>query len=158
MAAQQPADYTIFCVTVDKNSTFVVDISPHKTVAHLKDAIKTKKSHAFDNFDADELNLYLIDPAKDGSLTEKVEKLLAGQPPPLEPTEELSVVFPDPPVKGKGKVHILVQPPRAGEFLRAGIRRMTRLTNHPRCLLISFQTLLEEQRGNAMKYPRKRRI
>ena len=132
MTAQQPADYTIFCVVVDKNSTFVVDISPHKTVAHLKDAIKTKKSPDFDNLDANDLDLYLIDPAIEGSLTEKVKKLLAGDPPPLplDPTQELSVVFPDPPVKGKGKVHILVQPPRAGEFLRAGIRRMTRLTDH----------------------------
>jgi crinkler effector protein len=100
MAAQQPADYTIFCVVVDKNSPFVVDISPHKTVAHLKDAIKTKKSPDFDNIAADNLDLYLIDPAIEGSLTEKVGKLLAGHPSPLEPTEELSVVFPEPPHKG----------------------------------------------------------
>jgi len=142
--AQQPADYTIFCVVVDKNSTFVVDISPHKTVAHLKKEIKSE-NHAFDNIDAHDLDLYLIDLADDDSLLTKAEELLASQPPPQplkRPTEELSAVFPEPPVKGK--VHILVQPPRAGEFLRTGIRRMTRLTIHPRCLLISFQTLLEE--------------
>ena len=153
MAAQQPADYAIICTTLDKNRPFVVDISPHKIVAHLKDAIKTKR-HAFDNIDADDLDLYLINLADDGSLIEKVDKLLAGQPPPLDPIKKLSAVFLKPPEDGI--VHILVQPPRAGEFLRTGIRRMTRLTNHPRCLLISFQTLLEEQRGNAMKYPRKK--
>jgi Crinkler effector protein N-terminal domain len=44
MAAQQPANFTIFCVVVDKNCPCVVDISPHKTVAHLKEAIKLAES------------------------------------------------------------------------------------------------------------------
>jgi Crinkler effector protein N-terminal domain len=129
MAVQQPADYKLFCTVVGK-TPFSVKISPDDTVGELKDAIKTKKSHAFHNLDADDLTLYIIDPAIEGSLTEKVEKLLAGQPPPLEPVKKLSAVFLKPPEDGE--VHILVQPPRAGEFLCADIRRMTRLTKHPR--------------------------
>jgi Crinkler effector protein N-terminal domain len=81
MAAQQPADYTIICTILDKNRPFVVDISPHKIVAHLKKAIKSERQ-AFDNIDADDLDLYLINLANDGSLIEEVEKLLAGHPPP----------------------------------------------------------------------------
>jgi Crinkler effector protein N-terminal domain len=88
MAAQQPADYKVFCIVVGKTHSFSVKISPHETVDELKDAIKIKNSHAFDNLDAVDLDLYLINLANDGSLIEKVEELLAGHPPllPLEPT------------------------------------------------------------------------
>ena len=129
MAAQQPVDYRIFCVVVDESRSFSVKISPHKTVGHLKDAIKAKKSHAFGNFDADELDLYLINLADDDSLLENVEGRLAGQPPLklLKPTRVLSTVFLGPPVKDL--VHILVQPPPSpSEFLRADPRRVARLT------------------------------
>jgi hypothetical protein len=97
----------------------------------LKDAIKSKKSHAFDKLDANDLDLYLIDFANDGSLIKNVEKLLAGDPPPLplEPTKELRAVFLKPPVKGIAIVHIPVQPPPSpSEFLHADLRRITRLT------------------------------
>jgi hypothetical protein len=130
MAAQQPADYTIFCFFVDETCCFPVDISPHDTVGELKDAIKLKNP-AFDDLDAHDLDLYLINLADDNSLIEKVKQLLARQPPlqPLKrPTQKLSALFEEPPVDGK--VHILVQPPQTGEFLCAGIRQMTRLTNH----------------------------
>jgi hypothetical protein len=129
MAAQQPADYTIFCVVVDNSSPFPVDISPHKTVGHLKKAIKLEKQPDFDKFAADNLDLYLINLAYDGSLIEKTEELLASHS-PLNPTDKLSAVFQGPPEDGI--VHILVKPPQTSEFLCAGIRRMTRLTNHPR--------------------------
>ena len=126
MAAQQPVDYKLFCIVVGK-TPFSVKISPHKTVGHLKKEIKLENT-AFNDLAAHDLDLYLIDPATDGSLTEKVEKLLAGHPPPLEPTEELSAVFLKPPVKGIGIVHILVQPPSPSEFLHADLRQITRLT------------------------------
>jgi Crinkler effector protein N-terminal domain len=122
MAAQQPADYAIFSIVVGENRPFIVDISPHKTVAHLKDAIKLKNP-AFDNFAAHHLDLYLINHATDGSLIEKAKEL-------LDPMDKLNAVFRGPPLDGI--VHILVQPPQTGEVLCAGIRRMTRLTNHPR--------------------------
>jgi Crinkler effector protein N-terminal domain len=127
MAAQQPANYKVFCIVVDK-TPFSVKISPHETVDELKDAIKVKQSPGFDKFVASDLDLYLINLANDGSLIEKVGKLLAGHPPPppLEPIEELSAVFLKPPVKGI--VHILVQPPSPSEFLHADLRRIARLT------------------------------
>jgi len=129
MAAQQPADYTIFCVVFNKISPFPVVISPHKTVGHLKKEIKLERQPDFDKFAADNLDLYLINLAYDGSLIEKAKELLASHP-PLNPTDKLSAIFRGLPEDGI--VHILVRPPQTGEFLCAGIRRMTWLTNHPR--------------------------
>ena len=130
MAAQQPADYKIFSIIVGMTRPFSVKISPHDTLDELKKAIKLENP-AFHGLAAHDLDLYLINLADDNSLIEKVKQLLARQPPlqPLKrPTQKLSALFEEPPVDGK--VHILVQPPQTGEFLCAGIRQMTRLTNH----------------------------
>ena len=81
------------------------------------------KNHAFDNLDAHDLDLYIINLANDGSLIEKAKELLASHS-PLNPTDKLSAVFQGPPEDGI--VHILVKPPQTGEFLRT--RRITGLT------------------------------
>jgi hypothetical protein len=128
MAAQQPANYKVFCIVDGKTQSFSVKISPHETVDELKDAIKIKKSHEFDNFDADDLTLYLINLADDDSLLKNVTERLAGQPPLelLKPTRVLSTVFLGPPAKDL--VHILVQSPSPSEFLHADLRRIASLT------------------------------
>jgi hypothetical protein len=126
----QPVLYTIFCLVVDKDDVFSVNIRPDATVDALKDAIKAKKQHALDRYDADNLELFKVKIDDDDDLVEKAKQHLNTQPPPkpLRATNELSALFPDTPAKGT--VHILVQLPQTGEFLRAGVRRMTRLTNY----------------------------
>jgi hypothetical protein len=158
MTAQQPADYKLFCIVVGK-TPFSVKISPHDTVDELKDAIKVKQSPDFDNLDANDLDLYLIDPAIEGSLTEKVKKLLAGDPPPLplDPTQELSAVFLKPPVKGIGIVHILVQPPSPSEFLHADLRQITRLTKPSHVVGLGDKRSASTKLDDDPKPPTKRR-
>ncbi|ORY23452.1 hypothetical protein BCR33DRAFT_728062 [Rhizoclosmatium globosum] len=59
------------CLIVDrkmKGAVFPVDISPLSFVGHLKDAIKAKKKHDLDRFDADSLTLVRIFTANEGGL------------------------------------------------------------------------------------------
>jgi hypothetical protein len=128
MAEHQPALYTIFCLLIGE-AAFSVKIRPDATVDELKKVINAEKKLVASEH-ANRLTLFEVNIDDDDDLVEKAKQHLNTQPPPkpLRATNELSALFPDTPAKGT--VHILVQLPQTGEFLRAGVRRMTRLTNY----------------------------
>jgi crinkler effector protein len=116
MAEQQPADYKIFCLVEGETEPFPVNISPNFTVGDLKDAIKVKRQHTCNTFDAAVLKLYRIDLPDDDDLSKNVDEALAGKPPSEKSIRKLGVVFPSGP--REDLIQILIQIPQSGEFLR----------------------------------------
>ncbi|OAQ22282.1 hypothetical protein K457DRAFT_345649 [Linnemannia elongata AG-77] len=104
---------TLFCLVDGDSVPFSVDIDASKTVDHLKDAIKSKKTPRFDDVAADELTLWRVSiplvPKKDrkdislGEVSSKEE---------LDETDDLSDVFQD--KLPKKTIHIIVQRPPPG--------------------------------------------
>jgi hypothetical protein len=129
MAEHQPVLYTIFCLIIDKDDVFLVKIRPDATVYELKKEINAEKKLVASEH-ASNLKLFKVNIEDDDDLVEKAKQHLNTQPPPkpLRPTNKLSALFTEAPAEET--VHILVQIPQTGEFLRAGVRRMTRLTNY----------------------------
>ena len=115
-------EYTLFCVVVNEDEAFPVMIRPTATVGELKEAIKAKKRHAFERYDANELKLFKVAIPDDAGLVEAVKQQLNTEPllEPLKPTKKLNTLFNGAPADDK--VHIIVQTPLR-KFLRAGIRR-----------------------------------
>jgi len=105
---------TVFCL-VDAESishAFSIDIDRGKTVDHLKNAIKTKKSPRFDEIAADELALWRVS-VPDGKKDDFSVLLdCVFEKSKLKPTTELSrdfdIEFP------RDMVHIIVQRPTPG--------------------------------------------
>ncbi|KAF8926465.1 hypothetical protein BGZ47_002706 [Haplosporangium gracile] len=114
---------TVFCL-VDGEATsqaFSIDIDQTKTVDHLKDLIKTKKTNNFSDVDADQLTLWRVSipDDDDNDLPVLLDTVLEKKK--LKATTKLSKVFdtelPD------DTIHIIVQRPPQGliselDFLR----------------------------------------
>lgn len=114
MADHQSSTYTIFCVVIDENIPFPVNVQPHTTVGELKKAIKAE-TQMFATVDAHKLTLYPVKIPDDDDLVKNVKKELNNQPllNALRPTTELSTLFSETPAKGT--VHILIRGPEAGK-------------------------------------------
>src|SRR5258708_31471984 len=77
---------------------FPVEIATTKTVAVLKEAIKEKNKHGFQDIDAKTLDLWKVSiPLKDVKFRHKLENLDLADELPLSAWLELSSVFPDKP-------------------------------------------------------------
>ena len=110
MAEDQPAKWTLFCLVVNENTPFPVEIQSDKTVGVLKEAIKNKKQPEFDGFAADRLTLYLVNLLDDDNLTENAKQLLTSKAlTALRATKQLGDLLPGGPAKET--VHVLVQEP-----------------------------------------------
>jgi Crinkler effector protein N-terminal domain len=125
--------YTIICAILGETTSFPIEIESSKIVGILKDMIKEKKPNRFAGVDADELALYDVNIS--GSKEARIEELKTmadnfGQREELDALRELTQIYSTAPPKHT--IHIIVQPPHTGGFLCAGIRRMSRLTHHPR--------------------------
>lgn len=86
----------LFCVVDSETVPFPVNIRLDATVGDLKDAIKAKRQHDFNDFDAVRLTLF--------KLPEKTE---------MDALSDLSVYFRTAPKKGR--IHVLVRPPINGK-------------------------------------------
>jgi Crinkler effector protein N-terminal domain len=112
MAEHQPAKLTLFCIIIDGESPFPVEIQSNATVGALKDAIKAKNQPDFDGFPAAKLTLYLINLPDDDKLAENVRQPLNIKPlTALKATKQVGDLLPAAPAKET--VHILVQEPSA---------------------------------------------
>ncbi|KAI7826478.1 hypothetical protein BC939DRAFT_111021 [Gamsiella multidivaricata] len=99
---------SLFCLVDGDSTPFSVDIDPSKTVDHLKDAIKIKKTPRFDDVAADELTLWRVSipvvPPKERKPVVLTEIPSSTE---LDPTDDLSDVFKETPPKKT--IHIIVQ-------------------------------------------------
>jgi Crinkler effector protein N-terminal domain len=111
MAEHPPADWTLFCIVINGESAFPVDIQSNTTVGALKKAIKKEKEPEFDGFAADRLTLYLVNLLDDDDLAKNVKQPLAIEPltPLIKVTKQVGDLLPRGPTKET--VHILVQTP-----------------------------------------------
>jgi len=111
MAEDHPAKWTLFCVAVNENSPFQIEIRPDATVGDMKDAIKREKRPEFDGFAAHRLTLYRVNLPDDDDLAKNVEQQTTLKPPlmPLKVTRLVSALFPASPPKKT--ICILVQTP-----------------------------------------------
>ncbi|KAF9943784.1 hypothetical protein BGZ72_003406, partial [Mortierella alpina] len=103
---------TLFCL-VDGESTsnaFSIEIDSAKTVDGLKDAIKTKKTNAFSDVDADQLTLWRVSiPYNAANKHQPVLLSAIDFPTELDPTDDISDVFSQQPPRKT--IHIVVQRP-----------------------------------------------
>jgi crinkler effector protein len=108
--------WRIYCYVVGTDeSPFSVKIMPHATVEELKEEINTK-IELVARKDVHKLKLYCINLPDDDDLIKNVDEALAGKPPSEKSTKKLGVVFPSGP--REDLIHILIQIPQSGEFLR----------------------------------------
>ncbi|KAF9580471.1 hypothetical protein BGW38_002878 [Lunasporangiospora selenospora] len=103
---------TLFCL-VDGESTsnaFPVLASTTTTIRELKELIKTKKANRFQDVDADELTLWRV--SHPVIAIHKHQPVLLNKidsPTELDPTDDISDIFTEPPPKKT--IHIIVQRP-----------------------------------------------
>ncbi|KAF9577905.1 hypothetical protein BGW38_006595 [Lunasporangiospora selenospora] len=102
----------IFCL-VDGDPTarsFPVSVSAKTTIGELKELIKTKKAIDFLDIDADKLTLWLVSHSVIPINKHNAVLLSAiDSPTELEPTDSISDIFKEEPVKKT--IHIIVQRP-----------------------------------------------
>jgi hypothetical protein len=96
------------------NHVFQVEIEKAKTVAALKDAIKSKNQEAFGHIDARSLVLWAVSIPVDRELAQKLSNLGAVDERSLSPVDKLSTVFSDEPMRGS--LHIVVKSSVASEY------------------------------------------
>ncbi|KAF9315613.1 hypothetical protein BG006_003723, partial [Podila minutissima] len=97
----------LFCLVKgeDTSHAFPIKIRLKKTVAHLKERIKTKKKPEFDDIAADKLTLWrVVIPS-----TDSIPFELIPEKKKLRPTEDISVVFADQPPKET--INVIVERP-----------------------------------------------
>jgi len=109
MEEHQPVLYTIFCVIVDENIPFSVEIRSDATVDKLKDAIKAKKQPDLDRYAANNLKLFKVEisTVAKGTIQEKVAMIES--PEEMDPTFDLRDYYNTAPPKKT--IHVLVQSP-----------------------------------------------
>ena len=95
------------------NNVFSVRVASTASVDELKKAIKDDKQRGLAPYDADTLSLWKASIPVDANLNESLKNLDLTNKEPLNPVDELSEVFSDPPQKRH--LHIVVQLPHAGE-------------------------------------------
>ena len=107
------ANLNIFCVIEGETTSFPVEIESTKTVGHLKDAIKAKKSNYFEKIDADDLTLWRVSipilPKKDRKAISLADVSSKEE---LDEATKLSNIF-DAELPEE-TIHIIVQPPQSG--------------------------------------------
>ncbi|KAI8594762.1 hypothetical protein EDD21DRAFT_392969 [Dissophora ornata] len=99
---------TLFCVVDGETTPFSVDIDSSKTVDHLKEAIKAKKTNDFSDVDADKLTLWCV--AIPVVSVDKRRPIVLDEfdsAAELDPTDDLSDVFGK--VPPKKTIHVIVQ-------------------------------------------------
>jgi len=111
MADHQNEIYTIFCIAIDEDTAFPIEIESSESVGALKDAIKEEKGNRLSSVDADELKLYQVNIADDDDLVVNVKSTTLGSP--LKATMKLVKIFVDTPKDDT--VHIIVQLPKSGK-------------------------------------------
>ncbi|OAQ26805.1 hypothetical protein K457DRAFT_21801 [Linnemannia elongata AG-77] len=103
---------TLFCL-VDGEATsnaFSVKIESTKTIGSLKDHIKTKIPNTFNGIDAKDLTLWRVDqPVLAANKQNPILLSAIDSPTELDPTDDISDVFPE--VPPKKTIHIIVQRP-----------------------------------------------
>ncbi|GJJ73299.1 hypothetical protein EMPS_05657 [Entomortierella parvispora] len=106
-------DITLFCL-VDEDATsqaFSIEVNQNKTVDHLKNLIKAKKSPRFDAFPADELTLWRVSISVaddvDDELSVLLNNITGKNKRKLSPVWRLSKAFPDEPAEET--IHIIVR-------------------------------------------------
>jgi hypothetical protein len=110
MAEHQPVNWTIFCLVVDENNPFSVEIRPDATVDGLKKAIKKEKHPDFDSFAADRLTLFKVDaPALDLNKAREQIAALDLSSKEMNPLFKLNKYYSAAPPEET--IHILVQTP-----------------------------------------------
>ncbi|KAF9898821.1 hypothetical protein EC991_010310 [Linnemannia zychae] len=103
---------TLFCLVDGEATTkaFPVEIAPAKTIGDLKKLIKDAKPNAFEHIDANDLVLWRIDhPVIAASKHNPILLSAINSPTELDPTDDISDVFPEAP--RKKTIHIIVQRP-----------------------------------------------
>ncbi|KAG0247856.1 hypothetical protein BG011_000804, partial [Mortierella polycephala] len=114
---------TLFCLVEGGTVPFSTDISPTRTIDHLKKLIKTEKAVEFSDVDADQLTLWHVSIPVD--LVKKNDVILfdaIDTKQELMPTDDLSDVFVEKPPKKT--IHIIVQRPSLG-VLSADVKEIT---------------------------------
>ncbi|KAH9004561.1 hypothetical protein EDB86DRAFT_1960635 [Lactarius hatsudake] len=97
----------------DNKSVFTLKIPGTENVSILKEAIKDKMRPAFDHIAANTLTLWQVSIPNDSNLKLKLSELDLSDEKSLSPTDVLSSVFLQPPLREQ--VHIIVRPPPARE-------------------------------------------
>jgi len=110
----QPDIYRVFCIVVNENNPFEVQIKKDETVSRLKDLIKEEKNDIFASIGSNLLDLYLVDfPSQ--KLSERMNNLQLDPSRYLEDvTMPLEEVFNGAP-KTRTIHTLVVQPPTTGE-------------------------------------------
>ncbi|KAG0271276.1 hypothetical protein BGZ96_005894, partial [Linnemannia gamsii] len=105
---------TLFCLVdgLPSSRAFEIEVSKTRTIAHLKDRIKTKQTPAFDDITVDQLNLWrvsipIID--EDDNLPILLDNVANKDKKKLGPATRLSKVYPED--IPEETVHIIVQRP-----------------------------------------------
>jgi hypothetical protein len=126
MAGPQAEIYTVNYILEGRDVPFSVEIDKNKIVNILKDKIKEKMHPILVNVAASDLTLFKIDIFYDQDFKNNLEAKIRALPDALGPLTKLENVFNRFP---EGYVHILVQVPITGEFLRTGIRMNSQANN-----------------------------
>ncbi|KAG0338967.1 hypothetical protein BG005_003579, partial [Podila minutissima] len=111
---------TLFCLQDGEATSrvFSIDINPEKSVAHLKDLIKAKKTIDFSDIDSDKLTLWRVSISNpdddDDNLSILLDNVRDEDKKKLKSSTKLSKIFDtDPPEE---TIHVIVQrPPSAAE-------------------------------------------
>jgi hypothetical protein len=96
----------------DPNSIFPVQIEESKNIGNLKDSIKAKKTHTFQDIAARHLGLRMVSVVKNevDAKLKQIDLDYLKTIPKLQPLEELSYIFSNPPVEGYVQI-VVVQCP-----------------------------------------------
>ncbi|KAI9461315.1 hypothetical protein BJY52DRAFT_1117175 [Lactarius psammicola] len=123
---REPVQLNLNCLVLSekRNHIFLVEILSTQTVAALRNVIKDKKK-AFHHVDTRTIILWRVSIPNDDSLELKLSRLNLVDEDSLSPTQELSEVYSNPPIRKH--VHVIVKPPPAREFERLALA--TRLTS-----------------------------
>jgi hypothetical protein len=98
----------------DPSNLFLIKIQRAKTVAALRYVIKDAMMHIFHDVAAESLVLWRVDLSADDTLEHNLGNLGFDRKGSLSPTVQLFRVFATSPMGGH--LHIVVQPPPAGEL------------------------------------------
>src|SRR6266702_179887 len=110
LSSESPRLLELNCLIIsdDPSRIFAVKIEETKSVGYLKEAIKSKKKPAFNNVDANTLDLWSVSIDVNDHLEEKINDLNLKSMNPLSPVKKLSGVFSNQ-LEDK-HLHIVVQP------------------------------------------------
>ncbi|KAF9118121.1 hypothetical protein BGX30_004813, partial [Mortierella sp. GBA39] len=101
---------TLFCRVDGEATEFPVDIWSSKTFGHLKQQIWTENPHTFIGVDAKDLTLWRVSiPVVPANKHKPIVFNEVESPTELDPTDDISDVFPEAPPKKT--IHIIVQRP-----------------------------------------------